>query len=147
MFDLLQSILEVCFFLFLVRVFGHIYVYYKSPVWLPPFDHWYSGTISYRAVAAWQTYMVSISAAGVLDVRFKLGLFSHEFWVSICPAMIVISYLYFGGMIFRYIWTMVRKPERRWFKRTIPIWAHMVTAVYVYCLSKLILAMYAAAVL
>ena len=140
--DTIQTVMEICSVLFLARVFGHIYVLYRSPSWLPPFDHWYSGTISYRSVFITQMCMLSIGLFGLLDVWYVLGIFGHPFWRAICPTMIVLCYIYFGGMIFRYIWTMARKPERRWFKRTIPIWAHMLVAIYNYCLCHFILATY-----
>ena len=135
-------LLNICYILFILRVVGQIYVYFKGPSWLPEFNDWYSGTISYKAVLGWQAYMVTLSTLGVIDMQYLYGLFNFRFFIVSSPYLIVLSYLYFGGMIFRYIWTMVRKPERRWFKGTIPIWAHMIFAAYCYSLATLILANY-----
>lgn len=45
------------------------------------------------------------------------------------------SYVYFLGMALRYVVTMTLYPERRWFAGTIPIWFHMVLAVFLYTYS------------
>ena len=132
-----QWLLEVCYVLFLLRVVGQIYVYYRSPTWLPPFERWYSETISYRAVLGWQAYMVAISSLIVLDLRMGLGVFDHWFWRSLCPIGEVISFFYFFGMVLRYVRTMVLYPKRRYFQGTLPIWFHMVVAIFLFCVSQL----------
>ena len=40
--------------------------------------------------------------------------------------------LYFAGMVFRYVITMIRRPERRWFGGTIPIIFHSIVAAFLW---------------
>ena len=38
-------------------------------------------------------------------------------------------------MAVRYVYTIIRHPELRWFGHTIPIWFHMVLAAFLYTYS------------
>ena len=42
------------------------------------------------------------------------------------------SYLYFGGMVLRYVIWMWRRPDQRWFGGTIPIIFHCVVAAFLF---------------
>lgn len=42
------------------------------------------------------------------------------------------SYLYFGGMIVRYMVSIALHPERQWFGGTIPIFFHLVLATFIF---------------
>ena len=48
------------------------------------------------------------------------------------------SYIYFCGMVLRYVITMTLYPERRWFVGTIPIFFHFVLAGYLYVYSHVL---------
>ena len=46
------------------------------------------------------------------------------------------SYVYFAGMVLRYVLTMSIYPERRWFTGTISIFFHWVLAAYLFVLGR-----------
>jgi hypothetical protein len=46
------------------------------------------------------------------------------------------SYVYFGGMVLRYIIWMWRRPDQRWFGGTIPIIFHSFVAAFLYTFGR-----------
>lgn len=113
------------------RVLGQLIVYLDAPHWLPPMDEWQSGLLPYPVLLASQivvlTFMTLICRDFVrgqgffVDAHPRGGLFSMWF-----------AALYFAGMVFRYVFTMIRKPERRWFGGTIPIIFHSFVAAFLW---------------
>ena len=70
------------------------------------------------------TLMVLIAS----DIQRTDGFFAESGWGALSGPLRIAAVVYFAAMIVRYALTMVLKPERRWFQRTIPIWFHMVLA-------------------
>lgn len=111
------------------RVFGQLIVYLYSPTWLPPMEQWQSGLLPYPVLLVSQfvvlTFMTMICIAFARQRGFffaphpRGGVFSVWFGA-----------LYFAGMVFRYVVTMVRRPEQRWFGGTIPIVFHSFVACF-----------------
>lgn len=113
------------------RVGGQAYVKQYSPTWLPPFDDWYSGRVSYRTVFLWQLWFSFIMGLMLFDVVSGLGILSPATMKALGTPLVCIAFIYFATMIARYTHTMWKHPSRRWFKKTIPIWFHMLLACYV----------------
>ena len=122
-------ILTVCTSLFALRVLGQALVVTRAPHWLPSNEHWYSGILPYRYLLPAQLILLAIMAAITLAVYRDEAFFATGGWNRAAPILVVISVVYFLSMVVRYVLTMALRPERRWFKRTIPIWFHMVLAI------------------
>ena len=76
-----------------------------------------------------QLLLLAIMTAITLAVYRDEAFFATDRWDRAAPILAVISGVYFVSMVLRYVLTMALRPERRWFKRTIPIWLHMVLAI------------------
>ena len=113
------------------RVIGQLIVYLYGPRWLPPMDEWQSGLLPYPVLLASQCVVLTFMTRICID--FARG---HGFFVEPHAAGGVFSrwfgIAYFAGMVFRYIVTMIRKPERRWFGGTIPIVFHSFVAAFLW---------------
>ena len=75
-----------------------------------------------------QLALLAVMVVITLDVYRNRGLFAADWWAVAAPYLAVLSWIYFGAMVVRYVLTMWLRPELRWFRRTIPIWFHMVLA-------------------
>lgn len=92
-------------------------------------EHWYSGLMPYRYLLPAQLVLLALMAVIVADVYRDEGLFAMTWWESLATPLRLAAGIYFLSMVLRYVLTMIFKPERRWFRRTIPIWFHMVLAM------------------
>lgn len=117
--------------LLLGRVVGQLIVYLHAPRWLPPMDEWQSGLLPYPVLLASQIVVLTFMTSICVDFARARG-----FFVEPHPRGGVFSIwfacAYFAGMVFRYIVTMIRRPERRWFGGTIPIVFHSVVAAFLW---------------
>jgi hypothetical protein len=127
-------VLGACTLLFVLRVLGQALVAVRDVGFLPPFGEWYSGLLPYPLLLPVQIAMIALMLKIVRDVARGDGIF-----VSLSPrigtVLQVLGCIYFLGMIVRYVVTMVVHPELRWFTGTIPIWFHMVLAVFIFALG------------
>ena len=122
-------ILAVCTALFALRVLGQALVVTRAPRWLPSNEHWYSGLLPYRYLLPAQLALLAVMVAATFDVFRGQGLFPADWWAGAAAPLAELSWVYFAAMVVRYVVTMTLRPEFRWFRRTIPIWLHMVLAV------------------
>jgi hypothetical protein len=118
--------------LFFLRVLGQFLVAFFKINFLPPMQDWYSGLLSYPWLLTSQILILSLQLKINLDFSFNRG-----FFVQSTPIFTDFirwfSYFYAGGMLVRYVITMTKYPERRWFgKGTIPILFHFVLAGYLF---------------
>ena len=113
------------------RVLGQLLVYLCAPRWLPPMHEWQSGLLPYPILLASQIVVLTFMTLICRD--FVRG---DGFYVEAHPRGGVFSVwfatAYFAGMVFRYVYTMVRRPERRWLGGTIPIMFHSVVAAFLW---------------
>ena len=123
------SILTVCTALFALRVLGQAVVVARAPRWLPPNEHWYSGLMPYKYLLPSQLALLAVMVVITVDIHRDEGPFAADWWAGAGPYLAVLSWIYFGSMVARYVLTMALRPELRWFRHTIPIWLHMVLAV------------------
>ena len=122
-------ILTVCTLLFALRVLGQVIVVWRAPRWLPANEHWYSGLMPYRYLLPSQLALLAVMVWITVDIFRDSGLFAADWWSHAARYLAILSWIYFGSMPVRYVVTMWLRPEFRWFRRTIPIWFHMVLAV------------------
>jgi hypothetical protein len=127
-FGILLAILTL---LFVLRVLGQVLVAYFDVRFLPAMEHWYSGLLPYPILLPVQIVMIVVMFKIITDVVRGMGWFSTARRRT-GVVLKVFSYLYFLSMVVRYWFTMSRHPELRWFGHTIPIWFHMILAVFVY---------------
>ena len=122
--------LAVCTSLFALRVLGQALVVTRAPP-LASFQR----ALVLGATALQISTAGSVALSGDHDNDNSGSLsemkpfFATDGWNRAAPILIVISGVYFVSMALRYVLTMALHPERRWFKRTIPIWFHMVLAI------------------
>ena len=111
------------------RVAGQLVVVLAAPRWLPPMEQWQSGLLPYPVLLVSQAIVLTLMIWISADFSRGAG-----FWVEPRPrlgtAALVWSYLYFAGMIVRYVIRMARRPDQRWLGGTIPIIFHMVVAAF-----------------
>lgn len=117
-----------CTLLFALRVIGQVIVARRAPSWLPAMEHWYSGLMPYRYLLPAQLILLTLMILIAYDIHRMDGFFAASGWEVLSAPLKLVAVFYFASMIARYVLTMVFKPERRWFRRTIPIWFHMVLA-------------------
>lgn len=116
---------------FLPRILGQLLVATKGVSWLPPMEEWYSGLIPYSILLPIQILILVVMVWAIRDVARGTGLLGSP-KPRFGRFLTRFSYVYFGLMAARYIVTMARHPEDRWFTGTIPIWFHVLLAVFVY---------------
>ncbi len=94
-------------------------------------DEWQSGLLPYPLLLASQAVVLTFMTIICVDFVRARGFFvephPHGGVFSIWFA-----WTYFGGMVIRYIVTMVRRPERRWLGGTIPIVFHSIVAAFLW---------------
>jgi hypothetical protein len=117
--------------LLFLRVIGQLIVVLFVPPWLPPMEQWQSGLLPYPLLLVGQIVVLTVMV--LISVDFSRG---SGFFVDPHPYGGVFSvwfaYVYFGGMIVRYIIRMRRRPDQRWLGGTIPIIFHCVVAAFLW---------------
>ena len=117
---------------FVLRVFGQLFVRARRPTWLPRSAEW--NLTPYRLLLPVQAAILAVMAWIDVDVCFDLG-----FWADPKPrfgdAVRWFAYVYAGAMAIRYAVRMRRRPDQRWFGGAIPIVFHWVLAAYLYVLG------------
>ena len=131
-----SQILVVCTALFALRVLGQMLVVWRAPRWLPANEHWYSGLMPYRYLLPSQLALLAVMIVITANVYSGRGIFAQDWWGVAAPYLAVLSWIYFGSMVVRYILTMWFRPELRWLRSTIPIWFHMVLAVALWAFAS-----------
>jgi hypothetical protein len=129
----IASILWLFTGLFVLRVAGQILVALRPQRWLPPMKQW--NFLPYPILLPIQ--IVFIVVMFWIDVSFTMSTGSL---IAKNPGtgyfLIYFSYFYLMAMVIRYVIRMYRRPDQRWFGRTIPIVFHIVLASYLYTLGR-----------
>lgn len=123
------AILWALLLLFGLRVLGQVVVMVWRPRWLPPPPQWYSGLIAYPYLVGFQLLFIVAMVQMILGVHPGNGLFgppSRNFAIF----CIVFSGPYYGFMIYRWIFRVLRNPQRRWYDTLIPIVFHCLLATF-----------------
>jgi hypothetical protein len=120
---------------FLLRVLGQVIVAVREVSWLPPMQEWYSGLMPYPLLLPVQLVILAGQAMISRDIWRGSGFFARH-RPKMGRGLQWFSYVYFAGMVLRYVLTMTHHPERRWFSGTIPIFFHCVLAAYLFVLGR-----------
>jgi hypothetical protein len=117
--------------LFALRVLGQVVVVIFHPRWLPPMEQWYSGLLPYPYLLPAQILIFALMVA--IDRHVAAG---SGFFARCRPRLgrwlMGLSYVYFLGMVVRYVVRMTLHPDQRWLGGTIPIVFHCVLAAYLF---------------
>ena len=115
--------------LFFLRVLGQILVMAWHPRWLPPPAQWYSGLIAYPYLLGFQILFLVAMTFMILGVTSGTGPFGppSRGFALFCIAF---SVPYYGFMVYRWIFRVLRNPARRWYDTLIPIVFHCVLATF-----------------
>ncbi len=127
--------LGVLAFAFFLRVLGQVLVAFFQVDFLPPMAEWYSGLLPYPVLLPIQLLILVVQAKVSLDIWRDSGFFAIR-RPRAGKVLCWFSYVYFAGMVLRYVLTMSIYPERRWFTGTIPIFFHWVLAAYLFVLGR-----------
>ena len=122
--------------LLFLRVAGQILVALRAPRWLPPMEQWQSGLLPYPLLVLGQAVVLTVMIWICLDFTRGAGSLIDPRRPQMGQAVVWFSYVYFGGMIVRYIIWMWRRPDQRWFGGTIPIIFHSVVAAFLYTFGR-----------
>ena len=115
--------------LFLARVAGQVVVRLAAPAWLPPTEEW--NLMPYRFLLPLQLVFLAVMAWLVRAFLVESGVAADPL-PSFGRFVLVVSGLYAGAMVVRYVVRMRRHPETRWFGGAIPIVFHWVLASFLF---------------
>ena len=118
------------------RVIGQIVVVLWAPRWLPPMHQWQSGLLPYPVLLASQIVVLTLMVWICLDFTRGTGVFLAPKRSEVGRFVTWFSYVYFAGMIVRYVVRMVERPDQRWFGGTIPIIFHCVVAAFLWTFGR-----------
>ena len=117
--------------LLFLRVAGQVIVVLYAPRWLPPMHQWQSGLLPYPVLLLGQIMVLTIMVLICLDFSRGAGRFVQQY-PGRGQYLLWFSYVYFGGMVLRYVIWMWRRPDQRWVGGTIPIVFHCVVAAFIF---------------
>jgi hypothetical protein len=122
-------ILWALLLLFTLRVAGQVIVMARGPRWLPPPHQWYSGLIAYPYLLGFQLVFIGVMTSMILGIDPGSGPFGppSRGFAAFCVAF---SVPYYGFMIYRWVFRVLRNPARRWYDTLIPIVFHCVLATF-----------------
>jgi len=120
--------LWACLVAFMLRVVGQALTYWREFSFLPPFDAWYSGAISYHFLVIWQLTIIILMVW--FTFRFSKGLVKPR--RSLGTVLQTIGIIYFGIMFVRLVISLFGLSDHIWFNRPIPSFFHLVLASYLF---------------
>lgn len=123
------AILWMLLLLFVLRVLGQIVVMIWRPRWLPPPPQWYSGLIAYPYLLGFQLLFIAAMSLMILGLHPGSGPFGSPA-AGFATFCIAFSVPYYGFMVYRWIFRVLRNPARRWYDTLIPIAFHCVLASF-----------------
>jgi uncharacterized protein len=122
--------------LLVLRVAGQLVVVLRAPRWLPPMEQWQSGLLPYPVLLFAQIIVLTLMISISVNVTNGSGYFVDPRRPGMGRVVVGFSYVYFGGMVLRYIIWMWRRPDQRWFGGTIPIIFHSFVAAFLYTFGR-----------
>jgi len=99
------------------------------PRWLPPPQQWFSGLIPYPYLLGFQVLFLVLMTMMILGLGPGVGLFGPPS-PGFSRFCIAFSIPYYGFMIYRWVFRVLRNPSRRWYDTLIPIVFHCVLATF-----------------
>lgn len=131
-----RFLLSLLTFLLFLRIAGQIIVVLHAPRWLPPMDQWQSGLLPYPVLLLGQAIVLTLMVWISADFVRGSGPTMEPRRPAAGLAIVWFSYVYFGGMVVRYVVRMWRRADQRWLGGTIPIVFHSVVAAFLYTFGR-----------
>lgn len=119
--------LLILYCLFVFRVSAQFIQQYAPVNFLPPFEHWYSGTLSYHWLLLSQLIIIVILTI-TLKKFYVAQVSANQRWGKI---LISVGIIYFCSMMFRLIAGLTFAQHHPWLGATIPAIFHMVLACFI----------------
>jgi len=123
------AVMWLLFALFVARVVGQILASTVQPRWLPAMARWYSGVMPYRYLLPSQILIIALMIAMTVGVARATGPFGEP-RSSVGVPVLLASFVYAAGMVWRAVRRMREPPERRGV--VIPIVFHFVLAAFLF---------------
>ncbi len=127
-------LLWLFFALFVFRVLAQIAVMTISPSFLPPAEEWFSGFLSYKWLLLSQILIIILMYKICLDFTRKEGFFFRPSNKLGIP-LLIFGLFYLLIMLVRYTIRMSLYSTERWFGGSIPIFFHIILALFVITVS------------
>ena len=89
--------------LLVLRGVGQLVVVLRAPRWLPPMEQWQSGLLPYPLLLLGQIVVLTLMVWISIDFWRGAGPFIEPRRPGMGRAIVWFSYVYFGGMVLRYI--------------------------------------------
>ena len=129
------AVLWVLFALFVMRVLGQMLVGLDGGAFLPPWEEWFSGALSYQWLLAGQLALVGLLGKVCLDLSRGTGYFAVR-RPAVGSVLLRFGSLYALVMVTRYAIRMTLYPPERWTGGAVPIFFHWVLAGFVLTLAR-----------
>jgi hypothetical protein len=113
--------------LFVFRVSAQFIQQYYPVNFLPPFDRWYSGALSYHWLLVSQLIIIVILSI-TLKKFYVAKISANKRWAKI---LLVFGIIYFVSMLLRLIAGLTFAQHHPWLSATIPAIFHMVLACFI----------------
>ena len=120
--------------LFALHVVGQVIVMLWEPRWLPPPKQWFSGLVAYPYLLLFQILFLALMTAMILELHPGVGPFGSPS-AGFSVFCVSFSVPYYGFMIYRWVFRVLRNPSRRWFNTLILRPAH--AGSHIACVSSL----------
>ena len=112
--------------LFLLRVSGQLIQFFFSFSFIPAFEEFHSGTMSYALLFLFQVIIISFYLRTCLRMSKDIIVVNRIKG----KRLLTLGCMYASVMIIRYILRMIMFPTERWFGGCIPIFFHIVLASF-----------------
>jgi predicted acyl esterase len=126
--------LSALLILFCLRVLGQLIVATYGVDFLPPMEEWFSGILPYPALLCCQLLIIAVYGRVCFEFARQDGFFvipKRQFGSN----LINFSLIYLLVMILRYVIRMSLYPAERWTGGSIPIFFHLVLALFLLLLG------------
>ena len=126
-----RFVLWILLFLFCFRVFSQLLQYFIPVSFLPPFEAWHSGTLSYPALVFFQFVIIFF----YLRICIRMSAEKLQANKVVGKRLLVLGGAYAFIMVSRYVLRMTMFPSERWFGGSIPILCHVIWASFLITLG------------
>jgi putative CocE/NonD family hydrolase len=122
-----KAILWILLAFFCFRVCAQLFQFFFHSDYLPDFNEFQSGTLSYSMLVFFQLVIIAIYLTTCIRVNNNTFIVNREKG----KRLLILGIIYLTVMAVRYILQMSMFPSERWFGGSIPIFFHMVLAAFI----------------
>lgn len=119
--------LWLLFVLFAFRVAAQLLQKFYPISFLPPFEDWHSGALSYPVLVGFQLILIVLCLTAIREVKRPRTSPDPKKGKS----FLILGGVYFSMMLFRLIGGFTFAASNHWFTTRIPIFFHLILAAFV----------------